>query len=202
MFRRGNPWIYVAALVLSFGTTAYLLWLRPLLWRAANPIDPAPPAWGSTSAYSTPEGFLLGKWVAHFDTSSARSQDSIARFVMSRATFSLTFSSGSEFIWSNGRRTVNGKWTMGGKGIQFTPERVDEIPAAVAFNWLVLQRFRQRRSWSFNRLRLEQGQAIELVKTLGPIQIAPNQKQLVSVGNINASGKTFLGTLFWDRARR
>lgn len=180
----------------------YVLWLKPLLFHARNPIDPSAPKWGSTSAVSTDAGFLRGKWIAHIDASSSRSKNDIAQFVLSRASETLEFLPDDRLVWINMGDVVKGRWKDDADRITLDPETVDDVPVKLALDRRAAQMALPRRSPESNRKWLSEGNSVLMVQRLGPIQLMPDGKRLFCSGNVDQNGQTFLGTTVWDRVKR
>ncbi|MDR3688012.1 MAG: hypothetical protein P4L46_01445 [Fimbriimonas sp.] len=201
-YGRRSLWLSAISLLFLAFVFVYFLWLKPWLFHTMNPIEPSPPAWGSTKALATDAGFMQGKWIAHLDESTARRKDEIAHLIMNSSTDSLEFTSGDRFVWSNGREVVKGRWTNDARDIEFDPDTVDGVPVKTALERLVGQRALPMKSPYRNGTWREEGSSVELVQRLGPIQLMPDQKRLFCAGNVDQNGQTFLGTRIWERVKR
>ena len=201
-FRRPNHWLITLYLVIILFPFVYILWLKPLVFHARNPIDPSPPVWGSTPAVSSDAGFLRGKWVAHIDRSSSRSMNEIAQFVLNSANQTLEFFPGNRFVWISMGNVVKGTWQDDATRIKLDPETVDDIPVKLALDRLAEQMALPAKSPERNQKWVSEGVTVEGVQRLSPIQLMPDKKRLFCAGDVNQSGQTFLGTTVWDRVRR
>lgn len=192
----------LASIVLIGVGVMYLFWFRPWWFHTRNPIDPSAPAWGSSQKYSSDEGFLLGKWISHTDSSTARQKNEFAQAVLATSTECIEFLHGGRFIWNDGRETVSGKWMVDATGIIFEPETVNGTSAKTALERYQGQIGLLKDDPGKNLSWLNEGSAVKSVQRLGPLQLMEDKKRLYYPGNIDHNGQTFLGTIIWDRVRK
>ena len=192
---------FLGLLVIAF-VFVYILWLKPWFFHAANPIDPSPPARGSSPALSTDAGFLHGKWIAHHDESSARTKDKFADFALSSIRERLEFLPGDRFVWINEGDVVKGRWKDDAGRIALEPETVEGVDVKVALDRLAAQRALPIKTPEINRAWLSAGSTVEIVQKLQPIELMPDRKRLFCSGNVDQNGRTALGTTVWDRVKR
>lgn len=157
------------------------------------------PAFGDSPAHSTTAGFLVGRWEAKMDESTARyKQPSLVKAVLPNMVLEFKPDHTAEFTVDH--ITVNMRWKEDVNGVALEAVDVEGVSADK-----VHTAYEAYMNSPHGRLRpggndaYMRGAALDLAQMVKRLELMPDGRRLFEPDTVRSDGTSFMGTKTWVR---